>query len=705
MRSRTPCYLSAIAHSLENFGNNMQSLAVLLAAGVLTFCNAFQSGSIPATAPSPIPESAFEELKFDPAQTVCLFVGVRDFTNPLGTAGQHQEVPYAVDDAIDLAYLFIKELRLGKADNTYLAISGKPQKKESSERLEVLKKDGVYTLSPTYTGLIWTIEEISKKAGDKGMIVMSFSTHGFMDDKNTYLTAMDTISSRKNSTSLPLTVLQDSLSAAKSPRKIVLMDACRTRSRNGSDPQEMQLSKRLMEAVANFDGTATISAAAPGARSYDDDQRQNGVFTTGILDGLTGAAEADDQGFITVDLLSKYTNDRVSAWVREKHPEVAIKDLGIGVLLEPHAIRKLPLARRVEKYDAVKKAFEKKKQLLKNVRNYKDEYVQLRDQWRKIEYLLEESHPKEVLELMERLAKLDDAQEKGVNVIPEFIDWWNTIGYKILEWRDLRKSIAEFFEKWNGEAHPPNEEELRKLVARASASSYPPAIAIEALLAKRELLGYDKSIHKGVDIEEILKLATDEFPAVYHLVGHLYYYAVLEKNDRLAFEWYKKAAEAGHGLGMTSLGVCYDNGLGTEKNRTLAFQWYKKAAEARASNGMTSLGFCYANGLGTEKNHMLAFQWYKEAAEAGHGLGMTNLGGCYAHGNGTAQDSTLAFQWYKKAAEAGEIYGMTSLGFCYTNGTGTEKNASLAIAWWKKAAKLGNQDAQKNLTTLGEKWE
>ena len=55
-------------------------------------------------------------------------------------------------------------------------------------------------------------------------------------------------------------------------------------------------------------------------------------------------------------------------------------------------------------------------------------------------------------------------------------------------------------------------------------------------------------------------------------------------------------------LGWSCLGVCYENGIGTDKDLKRAFEYYKKAYELDNSFALTSLARCYLRGIGTEIN-------------------------------------------------------------------------------------------------------
>ena len=50
-------------------------------------------------------------------------------------------------------------------------------------------------------------------------------------------------------------------------------------------------------------------------------------------------------------------------------------------------------------------------------------------------------------------------------------------------------------------------------------------------------------------------------------------------NEHKAVEYFRQSAEAGYGWGMYNLAHCYENGSGVQKNLKLAGEWYAKAAD------------------------------------------------------------------------------------------------------------------------------
>ncbi len=289
-----------------------------------------------------VPSSVRAEERFDASHSVGVFVGVRHFDDV-----DFAEVPYAVDDAVDLAYLFAFDLRLIPPRRVFLCLEGRPRKPASQERLEKLEKAGAKRRSAESYEILDLVEELAvKKSRSSGLFVVTLATHGFSDEGNDFLLASDSLRHRMASTGIALGKILDEISRAKTPRRLVLLDACRHRlspNRNLSD-QFAAMKASFAEAIAKSHGQVVLSGTVPGGFAYDDAERGNGVFTAAVLDGLQGQAPADDRGFITIRLLAGYVERQVVGWIERHRPEHVGVSRGISVVLEAVNVADMPLA-------------------------------------------------------------------------------------------------------------------------------------------------------------------------------------------------------------------------------------------------------------------------------------------------------------------------------------------------------------------------
>lgn len=309
------------------------------------FVSALTVGSLtaqPARSASVLPPGhPVETSEFDRSQSAGLFVGVRNFTHDETLT----EVRYAVDDAVDLAFVFAldRNVHLVEAGRVVLALSGDPQKPESRQKLAALRAAGATIRGAGESDILLSLERQARSVGKKGLFIVGIATHGFSADGVHYLLAANSLFEHRE-TSISTNKLLDIADRSDAQRSIFFIDACRSRMTSGersegeSDPRSVA---PLIQALGQVRGEVVFYAAAAGQYAYDDDERKNGVFTAAVIDGLRCAATANARGLVTVDALSDYVDARVLTWI-EKHRQ-SRSGKGIQILGDASS-KAMPLA-------------------------------------------------------------------------------------------------------------------------------------------------------------------------------------------------------------------------------------------------------------------------------------------------------------------------------------------------------------------------
>ena len=258
---------------------------------------------------------ALPKPAFDSTQSVALFVGIRTFRDD----EMLQSVPYAVDDAIDLAYVFSVDPRVAlvRPNRVALALSDeKPRKEISKRRLAELKRKGAIVVTATQSQILKVLNHQAGLAGVDGIFIVSFATHGYSNEGAQYLLATNSLLGELN-TAIPTARVLDLVAVSNAGRSLVLIDTCRERVRRQRSPVPEPLSAApLIQRMGLTAGQVVLYGAAAGRWAYDDDIRQNGVFTGAVLDALQCRAGADGNGLVTVNDLSEAVERNVLRWIR-----------------------------------------------------------------------------------------------------------------------------------------------------------------------------------------------------------------------------------------------------------------------------------------------------------------------------------------------------------------------------------------------------
>lgn len=252
---------------------------------------------------------------FDHREATGMFVGVADFDSGV------QSVPYAVDDAVDLAWIFAMDRRvhLVPAPRVVLALSGAPVKPASKQRLRQLLEAGARQVPANTDDILNALKEQATAAKRDGMVILSIATHGFMHDGSEYILGQSS-TYQDPATSLSMDRLLDIVALSRARRSLIFVDACRDRVMKdvrsaGAPPAVARQMKRIA-------GQAVFYAAAAGNYAYDDIAAQNGVFTKSVIAGLDCQASSPKET-VTVDTLHTFVERSVKSWIVEnKKPPV-----------------------------------------------------------------------------------------------------------------------------------------------------------------------------------------------------------------------------------------------------------------------------------------------------------------------------------------------------------------------------------------------
>ena len=201
----------------------------------------------------------------------------------------------------------------------------------------------------------------------------------------------------------------------------------------------------------------------------------------------------------------------------------------------------------------------------------------------------------------------------------------------------------------------------------------------------------------------------------------------VEKNDKVAVEWYRKAADQGNSDAQANLGGMYQNGTGVEKSNEQAVFWYRKSADQGNASGENLLGVMsvieaypkikeaetkkddkeVVAKLREEADPLFkeAVSLFRKSADQGNSQAQLNLGVMEQKGLGTEQNNEQAVSWFRKSAEQDNSDAQLNLGAMYQNGAGVEKSNEQAVSWYRKSAEQDNRDAQVSLGVMYQNGE
>lgn len=251
---------------------------------------------------------------------------------------------------------------------------------------------------------------------------------------------------------------------------------------------------------------------------------------------------------------------------------------------------------------------------------------------------------------------------------------------------------------------------------------------------KAAKLGHEKSILKTAQLY-LEKLNVDaavkwfrrsKDPEAMNALGIMHLNGVgVARSDKLAFDYFHKAAHLGNYEAQYSLAELYYRGQGVSQDYVLAAKWFRESA-FYLGRAQLMMGNISADGQGVPASQEQSIFWWRQAAEIGvqdaqynlaitllnipgdhsesfrlfkrlsaenDSSAMNSLGNMFFYGDTVKQNYDLAFEYYKKSALLGNMNGQFNLAMSYGSGLGVDQDLHSAKEWCLKAANQGLVDA------------
>ena len=219
------------------------------------------------------------------------------------------------------------------------------------------KKENVRKLTneqATSRNILIELHDFLKKPAREDLVLLYFACHGSPDPdrpENLYLLTHDTEPSRIAGTALPMREIKLAIKETLLAEKVILLvDTCHSGgisggNRSASDnPAKMK--QYLQELSRSSAGLALLTSAETSQAAREGEQwgGGHGVFTHYLLEGMRGAADDDNDGFVTVGELFEYVRHNVKqATGNKQHPVIgSLTNRNMPIAIAPNVKIQLP---------------------------------------------------------------------------------------------------------------------------------------------------------------------------------------------------------------------------------------------------------------------------------------------------------------------------------------------------------------------------
>jgi hypothetical protein len=191
-----------------------------------------------------------------------------------------------------------------------------------------MPSSGANPFRPSHDNVLQQLELLIDQIQPDDTFIFYFAGHGIRQENDDFLLSVNANPRSLRSlqrTAIPLTEVRDICQEIPARRKLIILDACR------NDPQMGRgLGDNLLQAdfarnirfqptspsVTAPEVAATLYACSVDQRAYEWPEKQHGVFSYYLLQGLKGEA-LDNRGQITLNSLADYVQQQVSGWAQQ----------------------------------------------------------------------------------------------------------------------------------------------------------------------------------------------------------------------------------------------------------------------------------------------------------------------------------------------------------------------------------------------------
>ncbi len=170
---------------------------------------------------------------------------------------------------------------------------------------------------PTRANILGELSAVAQSAAEDDVLLFYFSGHGMAEGGESYLLARDTRLSALKHTAVAMTDVRELMAQSPARAKIIVLDACHSGASIGK-AEPLMTPEFIQRVFEQAEGMAVLASCKQGQQSWEWAEVGRSVFTHYLLDALTGKADFDGKGFVSIGDANRYVTDGVKTWAAEK---------------------------------------------------------------------------------------------------------------------------------------------------------------------------------------------------------------------------------------------------------------------------------------------------------------------------------------------------------------------------------------------------
>jgi len=168
--------------------------------------------------------------------------------------------------------------------------------------------------APIRSNIISVLNILAKNSERNDSILFYFAGHGIEQDEESYLLPADAHANVLSQTAIPLRWIKDTLTKSLARKNFLIIDACHSGSRIGRS-QNVAMSRAFQESIfTDAEGLAILTSCTIDEVSHEWPEKNHGVFSYYLIDGLLGEADYDEDHLIRPPDVYQYVSEKIRLW-------------------------------------------------------------------------------------------------------------------------------------------------------------------------------------------------------------------------------------------------------------------------------------------------------------------------------------------------------------------------------------------------------
>lgn len=164
---------------------------------------------------------------------------------------------------------------------------------------------------PTRDNIEAELAQLCRAVKQDDLLLVHFACHGKLVENQPVLITREIRAATLAKKALSLAEVEKQIRESKARRLVMMLDACHTGVAIGRDVADPDFIRNAYELAEGF---ALIAASTAQQIAQEWQEKEHGVFTYYLLEGLSGKADRNGKKFVTVNDLQTHVLDGLTRW-------------------------------------------------------------------------------------------------------------------------------------------------------------------------------------------------------------------------------------------------------------------------------------------------------------------------------------------------------------------------------------------------------